>query len=438
MGGALSRRKLFRTLLTVLALAGTYSFLVFREVGLVKALEAGRLHPAGLQVTEPAQITWHTVSLPALQGTVRSLVFAEAAGEFHVVTDQGELCRINPVTGAVRTQSFPLLPGPDLPAVLMPELLEHYWPGIDGQQLFLLDSENRLTVLDAESLNVRRSEPALPAMGAPKAFQDPQPFWHLAHDSSTSRLVLVVRSRSDGRALTSIQFEEPKKGFGTFRHFALDGQRGTISYLLDQVEAVQQVRWSPAGLMERSATRLPWAPFSAGEADPLHNLLLPVRRLLEWPAGEPAALAQPTEGPLAILRPDAPVVQLLPLEGKTGAASYFPRFDNIPAHGLFGLEHGIVIVGTSGQPGESAVMDLGVEVIDFKNRAVLRSSDFARGAARVPADLALRPMLAASPDGRLVGLTGPGSGHVWLATITPQPAGMAEALSSTHTEAAGQ
>jgi len=420
LGGALTSRRTLQNLIAILALLGTYSLLIFREVALVNSLEAGRRLPPGFTVTEPSEVAWQTIDLPASGGLPVSLAWDATRSEFQLTLDSGEFVRLKPGRPEPVVQQLPFLPGPDLPVLLQPGLTRCHWPGTDGKRAFFLSAENQMVTVDAATLKVLSSQPALPESGAPRRFSTPYPLWHVAYDTRSDRLVVVVRDRTEGQVLSFFQFEEPKRGFGTLQHFAVDGPRGTVSYTVDGVPGFRQLRVGDDGVLENTGYTLPPAPFPAGSSAPEAVWSLPLRRLQQFQYGEVGTLAQVQGGLTAALRQEAPMVSLIGPDEPTQRAGYFPGFASMPPNGVLPTAKGIVLVGS--QEAGDTLTEMGVEVLDFEAKSILRTSDFGRGAIRVPAEANTLPLLATSPDGRYVALTTPHAAQVWLAEIIPQQA----------------
>lgn len=421
LGGALTQHRLLQTVITVLALAAVYAILVFRESALVNTLEAGRIKPPGFAVIEPASITWRTLEVPTKHGHPTSLTFDETRGEFQLVMDSGQFVRVMAKSGAISNQKLPFLPGPDLPVVLQPGLLRNYWPGIDGKRAFFLTAENKLATVDAGSLRVIESTPALPDSGAPKRFSTPFPFCHVAFDSTSDRLVAVVRDRNEGKVLSFFQFDEPKRGFGTLQHFVVDGHAGVLSYAIDGIPGIRQLSVSEGGILTNERIMLAQAPFPAGSTEPQSVWELPLRRLGQFMDNGVGMLAQVQDGPTVALRPESPMLTLIQGTGKQReSGGYFPSFQAMPTTGLLPTANGVMLVGGPKSAGEIA--QFGVEVLDFRQKTVSRSTDFERGSIRIPGAVAAFPLLATSPDGKYLAVSGPDATQIWVATIEPQKA----------------
>jgi len=421
LGGALTQHRLLQVIITVLALASVYGILVFRESAMVNTLEAGRIQPPGFSVIEPASITWQSLELPTKHGRPTSLTFDENRGEFQLILDGGQFVRVKAKTGAISSQKLPFLPGPDLPVVLQPGLLRNYWPGIDGRRAFFLTADNKLATVDASSLRIIDSEAALPSSGAPRRFATPFPFCHVAFDSTSDRLVVVVRERNEGKVQSFFQFEEPKRGFGTLQHFAVDGQTGVLSYTIDEISGVRQLSVTESGTLSNIQIMLPQAPFPAGSTSPKVVWELPLKRLDQFMQGGIGMLVQVQDGPAVALRAESPMLTLINTNGKLReAGGYFPSFQTMPASGLLATSEGVIAVGGPKNVGEIA--QFGVEILDFEKKTVSRSTDFERGSIRIPSSVATRPLLAASPDGHYLAVSGSETSQMWIATIEQQKA----------------
>lgn len=437
MGGALVFRKTVRMALTLLTLVSIYAMLVFREVGLVTKLEAGKAHPVMLSVVEPGAVTWREVPLPSTTGRPLDLIYDAARKEFQLTFDSGEFLRVDAETGKTRRQRLPFIPGQDLPIVVQPQITPSHWISLDGRHAYFLNSQNELVTVDPDSLRVMRRQPALPEpSAAPHRFSSDHCFWHVAHDPSTNRLILVVRDLTNGKPLCVVQFEEPKRGFGTIQDFSVDGNSGTMRYAVDKVPGIRELTWAVGGgnTLDSALALLPAAPFPSGSQSVAHGWTLPIRRLTQMSYGEAARIDQLPDA-TAALRSEVPMVTLVPTKGN--AWNYFPVFTAMPEGGAVSAGGPLVLVGRVGGDPESEMAELGLELVDLKGERVLRLQDPSRGSVLVPSKVANHPMLATSRDGLRVALTGPDADSIWVATVRLQGAVAFEPVTSSSKPTGG-
>ncbi|HYE78527.1 MAG TPA: hypothetical protein VEI97_11115, partial [bacterium] len=346
MGGALTLRRLLRMAVLSVAILGIYAFLVFREVSLITAMEAGRAIPPGLTIVEPAAVAWREVPLAGAKGRPVNLAYDPSRGEFQVTFDSGDFLQVPGGGGRPTRRKLPFIPGPDLPIVVQPQIMANHWPATDGRHAFFLTSQNELVTVDLNILKVTRRQLALPEpSGAPHRFKSERCFWHVAHDPSTDRLILVIRDRATGNPLCMVQFQEPKRGFGTIQDFAVDGITGTMRYAVDGVPGVRELLWEEGSdhTLVGGAQLLPPAPFPAGSSAMPAAVGLPLRRLSQLGYGEATRVDQ-VPGATVALRPEVPMVSLVPDNGEE-SWSYFPTFAAMPDGGMVATGGPVVLVG---------------------------------------------------------------------------------------------
>ncbi|MEO7993551.1 MAG: hypothetical protein ABI743_04065, partial [bacterium] len=146
-------------------------------------------------------------------------------------------------------------------------------------------------------------------------------------------------------------------------------------------------------------------------------------RLLRYQYGEATTLASLQGEALLVLRPDAPLLTVMPTDDAAQAWNYYPRFGAMASTGVAVTDDGAILLGR--QPGKppvgEAVGAYSVEVLDFASHRVSRTQDFVRGEVRLPTAIGVCPRVVASPDGIYFAVTGSGTDTLWVATIASQP-----------------